>query len=514
MDNRQPTNQQMTRERAVYRYLDALESGDIDGVMEVLQQATYDAQLEQMILESHQAYFQEEQSQRAALVDMETQAELPASEQMTLHSGKHEQRRSKRRIARWMQVLVATLILGVVVGTFIGALALRRANDNSHPGPGKPTPAVPVCKPSPWQTMNVQQTPGQLNSIAAFSPEDAWAVGGASSLPLIEHWNGQEWSVVDNPTLPDGSGVLNAVAEISPENVWAVGYQSRPSVGQGDTLIEHWDGRQWSIVPSSNGTQSEYRLNTLFSIAAVSANDIWAVGRWDDTDAANKSGTLAEHWNGRTWSVVPDLGDQNRDGILWSVTVAGKQVLAGGMIADRNSVDRAFLERWDGQRWQVVDTTALGPNAAHIMSLSATSEKNVWALVEEYNMANPTVGYVMAVEHWDGQKWSKAPSPAWLVNTENTDVKYISQVFALDNGNVWIVGREFINSMTIRPIVAFWDGKTWKRVNLPAPSDDLTYMNPIALAVSSGAIWVVGESLKGKVASDGHVLIVEQRICP
>ena len=40
------------------------------------------------------------------------------------------------------------------------------------------------------------------------------------------------------------------------------------------TLTEHWNGTAWSVVASPNaGT-----INSLQSVAAVSANDVWAVG--------------------------------------------------------------------------------------------------------------------------------------------------------------------------------------------------------------------------------------------
>src|SRR5205823_9931229 len=56
----------------------------------------------------------------------------------------------------------------------------------------------------------------------------------------------------------------------------------------------------WHAITSPNvGTDA----NLLTSIAFVSSNDIWAVGRfgnWPNEQA------LTEHWNGSSWSVVPN----------------------------------------------------------------------------------------------------------------------------------------------------------------------------------------------------------------
>ncbi len=50
--------------------------------------------------------------------------------------------------------------------------------------------------------------------------------------------------------------------------------------------------------------------NFLNGVAAVSANDMWAVGDYESSGSLLQ--TLTEHWNGTVWSVVPspspDLG--------------------------------------------------------------------------------------------------------------------------------------------------------------------------------------------------------------
>src|SRR5437762_3576748 len=66
------------------------------------------------------------------------------------------------------------------------------------------------------------------------------------------------------------------------------------------TLIEHWDGIAWSVVPSPNVSGLD---RTLTGVAAVSANDVWAVGYYHNANYVVQ--TLIEHWNGSAWSIVP-----------------------------------------------------------------------------------------------------------------------------------------------------------------------------------------------------------------
>src|SRR5262249_49654542 len=111
-----------------------------------------------------------------------------------------------------------------------------------------------------------------LYGVAALSPTDAWAVGTMSSLAnphirnqvLIEHWNGEEWQVVPSSS----AGILSGVAAVAANDAWAVGQANSIP------LMLHWDGASWSPVPGPNFTS----VGALSGVAAVTAHDVWAVG--------------------------------------------------------------------------------------------------------------------------------------------------------------------------------------------------------------------------------------------
>ena len=60
---------------------------------------------------------------------------------------------------------------------------------------------------------------------------------------------------------------VSAVAATSARNAWAVGGGPR-------TMILHWNGTAWKRVPSPGHAYSTF----LISVAAISADDAWAVG--------------------------------------------------------------------------------------------------------------------------------------------------------------------------------------------------------------------------------------------
>ena len=230
-------------------------------------------------------------------------------------------------------------------------------------------------------------TGGILNAVAARSRDDAWAVGarslGAGGKTLIEHWNGGSWSVVPspNPTVPHARrpyAVLRAVAALSPTNTWAVGYSGGVRSAVTKTLIEHWDGRRWMVVPSPNVASAGGVTNDLlFSVSGSRPNDVWAVGSWG-TEPGGYGGkgdhALVLHWNGRRWSRVasPAIGRRSllsgiaaRAGRAWAVGDRGLQPR-----------QRTLIERFDGTRWSIVPS----PPGFSLNAVSALSGGPAWAV--------------------------------------------------------------------------------------------------------------------------------------
>ncbi|MGH2517975.1 MAG: hypothetical protein ACRDHP_20220 [Ktedonobacterales bacterium] len=125
-------------------------------------------------------------------------------------------------------------------------------------------------------------------AVSAVSSSDVWAVGGDDyDESLTAHWNGTSWSLVGSPNPSLSGAPLQSVAAFSAHDVWAVGF-SLDNNGNVLTLTEHWDGSAWSIATSANTADA---LDTLDGVAGF-ANDVWAVG-----SEQTNTGTLAEHYH-------------------------------------------------------------------------------------------------------------------------------------------------------------------------------------------------------------------------
>lgn len=107
---------------------------------------------------------------------------------------------------------------------------------------------------------------------------------------MIEHWDGTQWNIVSSPDerMTVDTRQLWSVSAISINDVWTVGYYCCGPDGL-TTLIEHWDGVQWSIVSSPNPSTDN---NYLKAVVAISGNDVWTVGYY----GSSVWQTLTEHY--------------------------------------------------------------------------------------------------------------------------------------------------------------------------------------------------------------------------
>jgi hypothetical protein len=170
-----------------------------------------------------------------------------------------------------------------------------------------------------------------LMGASADATNDAWAVGfngpeNDSSATLAMHFNGQNWRQVTTPNVGAGANQLNGVLALAPNNVWAVGFSTPvppPQEAATLTLIEHFDGTAWSVVPSPNvGPNNTFQSNRLFGLTANSPTDIWAFGSFFASNGSGNQRTLLLHWNGKTWTIAPSP-DPTRGGFLSDLLFAG-----------------------------------------------------------------------------------------------------------------------------------------------------------------------------------------------
>jgi len=261
-----------------------------------------------------------------------------------------------------------------------------------------------------------------LWAVAALGESDAWAVGtrylsshSGVFLTLIEHWDGESWKVVPSPS-PAGIGeqthsTLGAVAIDSPNDAWAVGDWSPAStdprkIPPSHGLIEHWNGAKWTVVP---GPSSGGHTTNLTEVAAISPTAAWAIGGGTIDGHAS---TVFMRWNGTRWRYLPSPAGTLLSGLA-AISAHDIWVVGTKLTPKSKPAERTLAEHWNGSKWTIVPT----PNAfkgrtrkSSLHAVDGSSSSNVWA-VGWYQSGPTGVDLSTLVEHWNGARWQVQPSP-------------------------------------------------------------------------------------------------------
>jgi hypothetical protein len=151
-----------------------------------------------------------------------------------------------------------------------------------------------------------------LTALAMAGPSLGWAAGftlpntvqNAPFGPLLGTWNGHRWRTIRVSIGAATGGRLDGLAARSATDAWAVG-SAYTSDTTGQPLTEHWDGRRWTRVPAP--AVAGWPYSSLLGVGVHSDRDAWAVGEAEKPGAVRP---FIEHWNGRQWRLVPvpDVG--------------------------------------------------------------------------------------------------------------------------------------------------------------------------------------------------------------
>jgi hypothetical protein len=289
-----------------------------------------------------------------------------------------------------------------------------------------------------------------LSAVSCSSPSACAAVGGS----LAERWNGSAWSIQPTAVLPGAfTSDLSAVSCTSPTACIAAGGASDTSSVQ-ITLAEVWNGTAWAVQPTphASGVQAGFR-----GVSCTAANACTAVGFSFDT-TSNTGGTLAERWNGTSWTVqaTPSPGDLGSS-VLSAVSCTSSTsctAVGGDFIG---STEVTLAERWDGTSWTVQPTPnpASGPDGglAQLTGVSCTSSTVCTA-----------VGSALSgqlVERWNGTVWAIQTTPAF---------GHLASVSCTTSTSCTAVGGSSDNgSQSDAPVAEHWDGTSWTIQPTPTP---------------------------------------------
>src|SRR3954470_5097868 len=107
------------------------------------------------------------------------------------------------------------------------------------------------------------------------------------------------WRSSASPSPGSHNNFFGGVAAVSANDAWAVG--AADDLDSGHTLAAHWNGTKWTVIP----TPSPGSFGVLDGAAAVAPDDVWAVGYYF---VGGNFTPLTIHWDGANWTEVPNPG--------------------------------------------------------------------------------------------------------------------------------------------------------------------------------------------------------------
>ncbi len=294
-----------------------------------------------------------------------------------------------------------------------------------------------------WAAFSLAQPQGSPNvpGIAAVSPTNVWAVGekvsGSHFASLIEHFDGTKWTIVPSPQFTSGSELVKVLA-ISANDIFAVGDFNTDKL-QSAPLVEHYDGTKWTVVAKPRLRKGETGILT--GIAAISDRDIWATG------TGLLGAAVVFHFDGQSWSRIPFPLSKKVNQLSRPTVISTNDVWVVGDFTGNDLVNHTLTAHWDGKAWKVVPSPdGGGPGSGNLLTgVSAISTTDVWA---SGFASDPQLGFLNLVEHWDGTRWKISPIPS-----HDPALELLTDILAFPSGSVFTAGWESANPSQVNSVI-------------------------------------------------------------
>jgi hypothetical protein len=347
-----------------------------------------------------------------------------------------------------------------------------------------------MWKGTSWSVQTTPNPSGALaTGFAGVSCTSATACGAVGvdivsdtvEVTLGEAWNGKSWSIQATPN-PKGEQISGLLG------VSCASADACTAVGQGgvNALTETWNGTSWSIQPTPEPSGAEG--GDLSGVACTSANACTAVG--DYVDSSDTPVTLAETWNGTSWSIqsTPNASG-SQDSVLYGVScTSGSACTAVGEYDNSSGTEVTLAEAWNGSSWSIETTPdPAGAQQSYLTGVSCTSASACTAVGQFYDSSD--VGFALA-EAWNGTSWSieTTPDPSGAQESSFTAVACNS------DGTCTAVGDYIDSSSDEDTLAEAWNGSSWSVQTTPNPSGgEVSALSGVS-CTSSSACTAVGAS--------------------
>jgi hypothetical protein len=193
---------------------------------------------------------------------------------------------------------------------------------------------------------------------------------------------------------------------------------------------------------------------------------------------------------GLAWRIVasPDPGDDNP---LRSVAAAAPDDIWAVGGTGSMAYYQTLVVHWNGQGWSRVPSPNISSRSNSLSSVAVRSANDAWAVG---GASLNTVPAQALIVHWDGQQWSLVPGPSLSA------AHYLTAVAARAPDDAWAVGHSGDEALVLH-----WNGTRWSRVPGPQPGTFSTLEDVVVVGWNDA--WAVGYYSPDSISGDRSLLL-------
>lgn len=389
----------------------------------------------------------------------------------------------------------------LAAATAAAALATLGTGVTSAGATGRVGPATSLPRtaalPPAWR---VEATPNpvgsgadQLNGVSCPTVSWCMAAGFDATISnlginVAEEWSGGRWVITATPNLPRGDAVgndLQAVSCTSSAFCMAVGYFNGSLYGL-DPLAELWNGVRWRalVVPVSQPNPS----GQFTAVSCSSPTSCMAVGTVGPEDAPPTI-SLAEEWNGRSWTITqpPTSASPELSGVSCSSATSCTAVGDQNSTCAGLSCSVTITEAWNGSSWGVVQTPR--PSGAVNSSLDGVACASVDSCMSVGDGEDASGHQWSVAEDSNLGTWTLEP-PARPAGAEGSSLSAVSCANADD---CVVIGGYLDGTDGELALVEAWDGTAWRIDQVAVPAGALELVLGGISCPAPGSCTAVGQ---------------------
>ena len=239
----------------------------------------------------------------------------------------------------------------------------------------------------------------RLNGLCAA----IMVVGLSASAMVVASAAAPAWSIVASKNPTAGQGSLSAVSCPTATDCFAVGYANHAGIQV--TLAERWNGTSWTIQPTPNPVNAS--SSGLLGVSCTAIDNCIAVGEWNTNSTTIVA--LVERWNGTAWAIQhAAIPAKSTLSVLSGVSCTTATACTAVGDFARGGAYLSLAERWNGTTWAIQHTpNPAGATYSFLGGVACPTATDCTAVGNSTSTTSVTLA-----EHWDGTSWTLQPTSA------------------------------------------------------------------------------------------------------